>query len=117
MRAVVEAMAGYRPLSGVGVGMFSALRVAHLNSKILPEAEKQLSVVENVGDVKIYGIQPTETHLSNGWVAQLSEYDKALSAMPGAILLSVVATFDSYVSDIVRIMLKARTVELSDGKR
>jgi hypothetical protein len=76
-----------------------------INQKLTTHARKNLKVVEDDGVVSVYEIS------GNGFSdirSLLDEFDidkQGFDALPSATLLSLVATFDSYFSEVVRFFL------------
>ncbi len=76
-----------------------------INQKLVSHAKRNLKLVEDDGVVTVYEIP------RNGFSdirSLLEEFDidkEGFDALPGATLLSLVATFDSYFSEVVRFFL------------
>ena len=85
--------------------------------------EKAGNLIEEADDSAMYGVPAIGKQDFLRKVARFSRVRSGLSALPAAVLMSAVATFDSLMADIVRSMLLlradnpligARTVSLSE---
>lgn len=66
---------------------------------------------------KIYGLDEDSTIRYHNRIRQAGYIKEGMESLPSAILLSLVATFDSFVADIVRKMLRQRPERYSASDR
>ncbi len=101
-----EALNGYRPLVNSAQSLMPALRYAYLESRVWADADKMLQVVEEEAGFKTYGICKDTYSTFKSHVDVLREFDQSIDVLPSAILLSLIATFDSFISEIIELQLR-----------
>ncbi|MBM6577880.1 hypothetical protein KCP91_15960 [Microvirga sp. SRT01] len=74
-------------------------------------------VAVQTDNYKIYSLNEAQTSDVVKGVSQLVKTTKGLDQLPDAILLSIVATFDSQMSETVRTMLTVKSDKLRSGQR
>ena len=90
-----ETMSSYGPLIGVGMMMMPTLRSHFIDTEIYKNAGRQLEVVDKNEQFEIYGVSVDHYPSVQTQIRRLREHDRGAIVLPGAILLSLVATFDS----------------------
>ena len=69
---------------------------------------KHLEMADKDQQFEIYGITEDQYPFVMTQIRRLREIDRGATVLPGAILLSLVATFDSFIADTLRIMLRSK---------
>lgn len=94
--------------------------------EIVSPLEKSGDVVEVVKNTTIYGVTDDKFKRVLSSLERMSRIENGMKALPSALLMSIVANFDSTIADVVRDMLTlksemfqtgARTILLSDALR
>jgi len=110
-------MEAYQTLNLVGTSLVPIMRSFHIESSMYSVAKKNYKLIDENEGFFIFGV--TEDHLedfSDG-IKKLRQLDRAIDVFPDAILLSLVATFDSVVADAIRILLRATPDRFSSSDR
>ena len=108
MRRFQEAMSGYKFLVGFGMTLMPTLRSFFIYNEIYKNANKHLEMADKDQQFEIYGITEDQYPFVMTQIRRLREIDRGATVLPGAILLSLVATFDSFIADTLRIMLRSK---------
>ena len=112
-----ETMSSYRPLVEFGMMIMPTLRFSHIYNQMYKNAERQLAVVEKDEKFETYGVTVDQYQAVNQQLRRLREFDRGATVLPGAILLSLVATFDSFIADTARIMLRRRPEKIIESSK
>ena len=88
-----------------------------LENELLPYAVKNLTLVEKNEQGSVYSYSNRQFSDTNKIVNKYREIKDGHDALPGATLLSLVATFDSYFSEIVRFFLAFHPERYMTGDR
>ena len=112
-----ETMSSYGPLTGVGMIMMPTLRSHFIDNEIYKNAGRQLEVVDKSEQFAIYGVSVDHYPSVQTQIRRLRELDRGATVLPGAILLSLVATFDSFIADTLRIMLRHKPERLIESSK
>jgi hypothetical protein len=102
------AISSFKPLISIGTMMMPSVRSVFIQKKLYKDATQYFSQIDEDGAFKTFGITMDHYPLVKRNLDRLREFDQAAVVLPGAILLSLVATFDSFTSETIRIMLKHR---------
>jgi hypothetical protein len=108
MRRLVEAISGYRPLIGLGMAIMPIYRHQHIKEEIYHRAGADFPVIKDDGNYMTVGVTEQSFPIFREFYTRIKQIDRAEAALPGAVLLSLVATFDSYVADMLRLAFRAR---------
>lgn len=108
MRQFQETMSSYRPLVGVSMILMPTLRSHFVQNEMYKNADRHLEIVNKDQQFETYGITEDQYPSVQTQFRRLREFDRGVTVLPGAILLSLVATFDSFVADTLRIMLRRK---------
>lgn len=103
----VESMSGYQPLSLLSTVLMPISKSSYIKGEIVDKAGEDFPILEDDGEFLTLGVYEQNLPSVNKHISRLREYDQAHRALPGAILLSLVATFDSYIADTLRLTLRA----------
>lgn len=68
----------------------------------MPHAQKKLKLAEDDDDVTVYHFTESQFLEMRKLMDQYSEMREGRNTLPGATLLSMVATFDAYFAEIIR---------------
>ena len=118
-----ETMSAYVPLRHLVLDFMPTLRSAFIYSEMYKSAARIFEIEETDEDFETYAVTKDQYPAILRQVRRLRELDQGTRVLPGAILLSLVATFDSFIADTLRIMLRLRperllgsskTIEVSD---
>ena len=97
--------------------MGSVMYMAQAETHLAKPIENRSELIENVNGVKIYGLdEETFLQLAPAF-ERVSRFRRGVSALPAALLMSIVATFDSSVADIVRAMLTLKSNTFQVGEK
>ena len=103
-----ETMSSFRPLVQFGMIMMPSLRSHFLYNEMYKSAARYLESVDKDRQFETYGITEDQYPSVKTQIRRLREFDRSATVLPGAILLSLVATFDSFIADTLRIMLRSK---------
>lgn len=112
-----ETMSSYRTLIVVGISIMPVLRQNFAFNEMYKNAHDTLHVVERDEEFVIFGVTGEQYQSVKGQIRRLREFDKGETVLPGAILLSLVATFDSFIADMIRMMLKKKPESLIESSK
>jgi len=112
-----ETMSGYGPLTEVGMIMIPTLRSLFIDNEIYENARRQLEIVDKSKQFEIFGVSVDHYPSVQTQIRRLRELDRGATVLPGAILLSLVATFDSFIADTLRIMLRHKPERLIESSK
>ncbi len=79
------------------------------------EAEHELAYHQD--DIKIYRITGEEHRNISSKLERVKRVKRGMAALPSALLMSIVATFDSSIADVVRSFLSIKSDALKAGGR
>lgn len=88
-----------------------------LNANIRNEFAKDEYLVEKTDRVSIYGLTEEKSFEASKLIERFRNMELGLAALPSAVLMSLVATFDSFTADVVRKMLRVRPERYADSER
>lgn len=121
MRALMDefrtSISSYRPLIDLSFSMIPAVKSELIFEQMYENSKKRLRLIDKDEQHEIFGITAMEYPQFRPQFSMISDLDKAEAALPGAILLSLVATFDSFISEIFRLMLKARSERIENSTK
>ena len=112
-----ETMSSYRPLVEVGIIMMPAIRSHFIFDRMYKNAGRHYEMVDKDQRFEIYGVTEEQYPSVMPQVRRLREFDKGVTVLPGAILLSLVATFDSFIADTVRLMLRHKPERVIESSK
>lgn len=104
----VSSIFSYRPLVALSGPVFKQIYSHTVLQNMLDTAKDRLVKIEEDDFEIIYGVPLSEYTETKIYLKQVWEFQHALDAIPGSTLLSLVATFDSFISQILRLMLLER---------
>ena len=117
MRRFQETMSSYKFLVGFGMTFMPTLRSHLIYNEIYKSANKHLKVIEKDHQFEIYGITDDQYSPVRTQIRRLREIDRGATVLPGAILLSLVATFDSFIADTIRIVLRSQPKRVTESSK
>ena len=112
-----ETMSSYRPLVGLGMAIMPTFRSHFIYNEVFRNASRHLEMVDKDHQFETYGITQDQYPAVNTQLRRLREFDRSATVLPGAILLSLVATFDSFIADTIRIMLRRKPERVIESSR
>lgn len=107
-RRFADSMESFVPLVGVTGALRPVLAKNMIENQIRRPAVEAYSLVAEVGNAKIYGVPEEELGQLLRAISQVTEMQRGLGVLPGAALLSLVAVYDSYVAELVKLLLRER---------
>lgn len=102
------AISGFHELIRVNGSLIPMIRRSFIEHQLLKTAQRDMTVLSEDNNFILYGASDGRIAGINQKIDRLKEIDKGFSVLPGAILLSLVATFDSYIAETVRQLLVSR---------
>lgn len=81
---------------------------AFMNKKILSDFVPKVNVVESSRDWKVCGLNEKSISALNDQVNKIAQVQNGARALPSSTLMGLVSTFDSLISEIVKILLKSK---------
>ncbi len=106
MNRFQETMSSYRLLVEVGIGLMPTLRSHFIYKEMYKSADRNFEEIDKDQQFQTYGITEDKYPSVQTQLRRLRELNGGTTVLPGAILLSLVATFDSFIADTLRIMLR-----------
>lgn len=103
-----KSISGYQILTTTSMAVLPIMQSFYIQSPLIKDAKKNFDTVHSDGDYTVFGLDPTSTPILNSHLYRIDEMRDAGRVLPGAILLSLVATFDSLIVETISIMLKSR---------
>lgn len=101
-----QAMAGFRSVTVLASTMGHLIPSMMFDDKVRLYSESKGSLLETRGSYNIYGIGGGDTHELFRSINRLHETDHGLDQLPAGLLLGVVAFYDSFVKDLLKLLLK-----------
>jgi hypothetical protein len=95
-------------LIGVATEIRRSFPTAFIKTKIVKPVTLPEDLVKTHEGVEIFGVTQEQYHQLDHELDSLEHIKEGLNALPGAALMSLVATFDSLIADIVKKMLRLR---------
>jgi hypothetical protein len=117
MRRVVEAIHAQSELIPTAEFMGHAVFLMETDNAIAEPAEKTGDLLSSVDGISIYGLGASIFEKMIPTISKISRMNRGLSALPAALLMSIVATFDSNMADLVRAMLKLKPTMLQASEK
>jgi len=84
---------------------------------LLKYSEKNFPVVEEYKGILIFGLDSHNTEYVNRNIKRWDEIESGFSKLPQAILLSLVASFDTAFAEYCKLLLKSRPERLASGDK
>ncbi|MBO6773073.1 MULTISPECIES: hypothetical protein [unclassified Thalassospira] len=103
-----EAVSSYSPLIAASSFTIPAMRTNYIEQEMLAHAETHFDVHQENLRFKTFAVPKSGLRTISEQVRKLREFDKGSSVLPGAILLSLVATFDSFIAETIRFILEEK---------
>lgn len=103
-----ESISSYAPLSDLTFQLVPMMKSIIMDRWIYSHCKERLPLLQTDGQFVTYGVASEHQSILDNYLQRVDELDEATRVLPGAILLSLVATFDSFVADLVKTFLKAR---------
>lgn len=117
MNNITSSISSYRHLIFFGQLAVPFMKHYFTNTKLYKRVNSEFTLVEEDKDFRTYGVTRDQFLWLESQIKQLREIERAGVAMPGAILLSLVATFDSAIADLLRLVLKLRPEKYNDSSK
>lgn len=112
-----ESLSAFHTMISANSVLMPALRTGFIHDNMYRSAKSALTAIESDQHYEIFGILSDQYSKINRQVRRLKELDKGMELMPPAILLSMVATFDSLMSDLVRAILLKQPNRIESSSR
>lgn len=101
-----QAMAGFRSVTVLASTMGTLIPSMMFDENVRSYSESKGDLLEVRGSYRIYGIGGGDTHELFRSINKLHETDHGLDQLPAGLLLGVVAFYDSFVKDLLKLLLK-----------
>lgn len=108
MRRFRRAMMAYHPLVGFIRVVPAQFETGILDARLGEFARQKLDLIDEDEMHRTYGFTAANASEVFKLTSEFSEFVAGFSVIPGSVMLSLVATFDSYFSEFVEFMLKQR---------
>ena len=112
-----ETMSSYRLLVPFGMIIMPTLRSHFISNEIHKNANRRLVLLDKDQQFETYGITEDQYPSVKTQIRRLREIDRSVTVLPGAILLSLVATFDSFIADTLRIILRSKPERVIESSK
>ena len=112
-----ETMSSYRHLVRFGMSIMPITRSYFIYDKMYKSAIRYLEIVNEDQKYRTYGVTEDQIPSVNTQLRHLRELDRGATVLPGAILLSLVATFDSFFADTLKIMLRRKPERVIEASK
>ena len=112
-----ETISSYRHLVPFGMNIMPTLRSHFISNEIHRNANRYLELLDKDEQFEVYGITEDQYTSVTTQIRRLREIDRGVTVLPGAILLSLVATFDSFIADTLRFMLRSSPERVIDSSK
>jgi hypothetical protein len=112
-----DSIMGVQHLIQLGSYMMPLLKQRALKEEVYGWGKREFDCLDDEEGYQVFGIT-AEQH--NGFMRRLDKFreiEKSSAALPQAILLNLVASFDSFVADILRIMLRSRPDRYNNSQK
>ncbi|MDH7794872.1 MULTISPECIES: hypothetical protein [unclassified Beijerinckia] len=100
-------ISGYRTITTNVLAIYPILQTVYLEKEMLVDIEKTTAKISDDGSFATFGIYNTDLSKVMRHLERLQDMSSAKAVIPGAILLSLVATFDSLIVDLIKTMIMA----------
>ena len=112
MLKFMSSIASYELTNRISTTSIAILRENFIEKEIYSNKALNSTKLNESDNGGVFGIQISSVGEFDKKISKLLEYYRAGEVVPGAILLSIVATFDSFISDITRILLQNKSEKL-----
>jgi len=117
MRKIVESSHSQSELLFISSFLSPVYLKVAMENEIIKPIEKLNSIVEEFDNVIIHGLTEEVFIRLPSKRERIERAERALAALPAALLMSAVATFDSNIADVVRDMLRLKPETFRAGSR
>lgn len=93
----------------------SGLQAANISNNILALVEKRGENVESTEELDVFSVPSIYFDKIQSHVENMKEVDAGMDALPSSILLSLVATYDSIISEFALDMLRLHPEQIEDS--
>ncbi len=108
MKRFKEDLSTYNPLVKVLSVIMPIYRSGFIEHEMYPHAKKTCALLDDDGRFETYGVSFEKSTLLLAQITRVKELYKGEVALPAAILLSLVATYDTLFSDVLKVMMRIR---------
>lgn len=112
-----ESLSAFHTMISASLILMPAVRAGYVNDDIYNYANKNFSVVEKDDRFEIFGLGADQLFKVGRQVRRLRELDRGMELMPPAILMSLVATFDTIISDLIRGLIRKNPARFDNSAR
>lgn len=103
-----DSMAGFHPLIGISGALGPVFERSMVNNQLRSMAEEKYTLLKKIDDVDIFGVIEDRAIGFLNSIREITEMQQGMSVLPGSTLLSLVAVYDSYTVELIRILLRGR---------
>ena len=97
--------------------LMPTLRSRFIYKEMHKNADGHFEIVDKDEPFETYGITEDQYPSVQTQFRRLREFDRGVTVLPGAILLSLVATFDSFIADTLRIFLRRKPERVIESSK
>lgn len=117
LSSFIEATSGFRPLIQLAFTFIPVMKQVIISQHIYGVICDEENLLERSESSELFGVTQRQFSKINPTLERFNELTKAGSALSGAVLLSLVATFDSFIADTIRVMLRARPEKIINSSK
>jgi hypothetical protein len=117
MAKIVDSSHSQSELLSISTFLLPAYVGVMIDREIVVPTQKLDSIVEDAANITIYGLSEEMFRRLPAKRERLDRVERGLEALPAALLMSIVATFDSNISDVVREMLTLKSDAFQTGTK
>ena len=110
----VESISAYNPLITLSKNLFGAVYSQIVLKEMYDKVHDKLDLIAQDNFEKIYGVSYENYAETKYKLNKIIEFKSAFSVIPSSTLLSLVATFDSILFELLTVLLKFRPEIISD---
>jgi hypothetical protein len=108
IRRFKETLSGYHALINLNAVMPSMIQAITVEQRVLGFAKGELELVSECEKYATYGVTDENMLAVYRLISEYRELEAGYAVIPGSVMLSLVASFDSLVSDFMRLLLRMR---------
>lgn len=106
MRRFKEALLAYHALINLNSAIPPIVEAITVEQRVLAYAKTELELVSECDSYTTFGVPDASMLQVYRIIAEFTELQDGFAVIPGSVMLSLVATFDSLVSDFMKLLLK-----------
>lgn len=112
----VDKISSYHALTNAAIAMPRIMTGAQMKTAFY-DKQDEFEKLDEHGGYNIFGLRPDQIGGVSAQLTRLTELYRGMSVLPESVLLSLVATFDSYIASIALGLLKSQPKRYEDEKK